>query len=54
MRPVPARTREELGEAGWIITAVETVINSDSVEKRLTKWYSGDGVGIIVGQDQAI
>jgi hypothetical protein len=35
MRPVPVPTREELGEGGWIIAAAETVINSDSVEKRL-------------------
>jgi hypothetical protein len=30
------RTREEPGEDGWIIAAVEAVINSDSAEKRLT------------------
>jgi hypothetical protein len=35
MRPVPVPTREELGEDGWIIAAAETVINSDSVEKRV-------------------
>jgi hypothetical protein len=35
MRPVPVPTREELGEGEWIIAAAETVINSDSVEKRL-------------------
>jgi hypothetical protein len=61
MRPVLVPTREELGEDGWIIAAEETVINPDSLkqfnqilEKRLTKWYSGEGVGIIVGQNRAI
>jgi hypothetical protein len=34
MRPVRAPTGEE-PEAGWIIAAAGTVINSDSVEKRL-------------------
>ena len=28
-------TKEELGEGGWIIAVEETVIKSDSVEKRL-------------------
>ncbi len=61
MRPVLEPTREEPGEGGWIIAAEETVINPDSfkqfnqiLEKRLTKWYSGEGVGIIVGQNRAI
>jgi hypothetical protein len=61
MRHVLVPTREELGEDGWIIAAEETVINPDSfkqfnqiLEKRLTKWYSGEGVGIIVGQNRAI
>jgi hypothetical protein len=61
MRPVLVPIREELGEGGWIIAAEDTVINPDSfkqfnqiAEKRLTKWYSGEGVGIIVGQNRAI
>jgi hypothetical protein len=58
MRHVLAPIREEPedreGEDEWIIAAAEPVINSDSVERRLTKWYSGEGVGIIVGQDRAI
>jgi hypothetical protein len=61
MRHVLARTREELGEDGWIIAAEETVINSDSfkqfnqiAEKRLTKWYSEEGVGGSMLQDRAI
>ncbi len=54
-------TREELGEGGWIIAAAGAVINpvsfnpfNQTAEKRLIKWYSGEGVGIIVGQDRAI
>jgi hypothetical protein len=35
MRHVLVPNREELGEGGWIIAAAGTVINSDSVEKRL-------------------
>jgi hypothetical protein len=35
MRPVPVPTREELGEGGWIIAAVGTVINPVFAEKRL-------------------
>jgi hypothetical protein len=61
MRPVPVQTGEELGEDGWIIAAAETVINPVSfkqfnqiAEKRLTKWCSGEGVGIIVGQNRII
>ena len=61
MRPVPVPTREEPGEAEWIIAAAETVINPVSfkqfnqiAEKRLTKWYSGEGVGIIGGQNRVI
>ena len=54
MRPVPVPIREELGEGEWIIAAAETVINSDSVEKRLNKWYSGEDVEIIVGRNQTI
>jgi hypothetical protein len=41
--------------------APRPVINPDSskqlnqiAEKRLTKWYSGEGAGIIGDQDQAI
>jgi hypothetical protein len=44
-----------------IIGAAKPVINPASfkqlnqiAEKRLTKWYSGKGVGIIGGQDRAI
>ena len=54
-------TGEEPGEGGWIIAVTGTVINPVSfkqfnqiAEKRLIKWYSGEGVGIIVGQDRAI
>ena len=65
MRHVLAPIREEPedreGEAEWIIAAAEAVINPDSfkqfyqiLEKRLIKWYSGEGVGIIVGQKRAI
>jgi hypothetical protein len=46
--------REEPGEGEWIIAGAETVINPDSAEKRLTRWYSGEDVEIIVGQDRAI
>jgi hypothetical protein len=35
MRPVPVPTREEPGEAGWIIAAAEAVINPFFSEKRL-------------------
>jgi hypothetical protein len=35
MRPVPVPTREEPGEAGWIIAVEETVINPVFAEKRL-------------------
>jgi len=51
--------REDEGE--WIIAAAGTVINSvfykqfnQIAEKRLTKWYNGEDVEIIVGQDRAI
>jgi hypothetical protein len=61
MRPVPVPTKEEAGEGEWIIAVTGTVINpasskpfNQTAEKRLTKWYSGEGVGIIVGQDRAI
>jgi len=65
MRHVLAPTKEEPedreGEAEWIIAAAEAVINPDSfkqfnqiLEKRLIKWYSGEGVGIIVGRSRAI
>jgi hypothetical protein len=65
MRHVPARIKEEPedreGEAEWIIAATETVINPVSfkpfnqiAEKRSTKWYSEEGVEIIVGRNQAI
>lgn len=54
-------TREEPGEGEWIIAVTGTVINpvsfkpsNQTAEKRLIKWYSGEGVGIIVGQDRAI
>jgi len=61
MRRVPARIREEPedreGEGEWIIAAAETVINpvffrqfNQIAEKRLTKWYSGEGVEIIVAE----
>jgi hypothetical protein len=61
---VPAR-EDPLGkgviEGERIIAAAETAINPVSfkqfnqiVEKRLTKWYSREGVGIIVGQNRAI
>ena len=64
MRHVLAPIREEPedreGEAEWITAAAETVINpvsfkqfNQSVEKRLIKWYSREGVGIIVGRDRA-
>jgi hypothetical protein len=35
MRLVPAPTREEPGEGGWITADAGTVINSHSVETRL-------------------
>jgi hypothetical protein len=65
MRPVLAPIREEPegreGEDEWIIAVAGTVINPVSfkqfnsvAEKRLTQWYSGEGVGIIAGQDRAI
>jgi hypothetical protein len=64
MRHVLGPIREEPdreGEDEWIIAAAETVINSVSfkqfnqvAEKRLTKWYSGEGVGTIAGQDSVI
>ena len=65
MRPVLAPIREEPGdregEGERIIAVAGTVINPVSfkqlnqiAEKRLTKWYSGEGVGIIVGQNRAI
>ena len=65
MRHVLAPIREEPedreGEAEWIIAAAGTVINPVSfkrfnqiAEKRLTKWYSEEGVGIIGGQNRAI
>jgi len=65
MRHVPARIKEEPedkeGEGEWIIAAAGTVINpvffrqvNQIAEKRLTKWYSGEGVEIIVGRNQAI
>jgi hypothetical protein len=65
MRHVLAPIREEPedreGEGEWIIAAAETVINPVSfkqfnqiAEKGLTKGYSGEGVGIIVGQKRAI
>ena len=54
-------TREEPGKGGWIIAVTGTVINpvsfkqlNQTAEKRLIKWYSGEGVEIIVGQDRAI
>ena len=56
-----APIREEPGEGEWIIAGAETVINPVSfkqfnqiAEKRLTRWYSGEDVEIIVGQDRAI
>jgi hypothetical protein len=54
MRPVLAPIREEPGEGGWIIAVAENVINLFIAEERLIQWYSGEGVGIIVGQDQAM
>jgi hypothetical protein len=61
MRHVPVPTGEELREDGWIIAAAETVINPVSfkqfnqiAEKRLTKWCSGEGVGIIVDPNRII
>jgi len=58
MRHVLAPIREEPedreGEGEWIIAVAGTVINPVFTEKRLTKWYSGEGVGVIVGQDRAI
>jgi hypothetical protein len=65
MRHVLAPIREEPEdrevEGGWIIAAAEAVINSVSfkqfhqiAEKRLTKWYSGEGVEVIVGRDKTI
>jgi len=65
MRHVLAPIREEPedreGEGEWIIAAAGIVINPVSfkqfnqiAEKRLTKWYNGEDVGIIVGQDRAI
>jgi hypothetical protein len=65
MRHVLAPIREEPedreGEGEWIIAAARTVINPVSskqlnqiAEKRLTQWYSGEGVGIIGGQNRAI
>jgi hypothetical protein len=56
--PIRGEPEDREGEGGWIIAAAETVINPVSfkqfnqiLEKRLTKWYSGEGVGIIVGQN---
>jgi hypothetical protein len=37
MRLVPVPTREEPGEGGWIIAAVETDINPVFAEKRVNK-----------------
>ena len=63
MRPVLAPVREEPEdrEDEWIIVAEGTVINPVSfkqfnhgAEKRLTQWYSREGVGINVVQDRAI
>ncbi len=54
MRPGLAPIREGLEEDEWIIAAVETVINPVIAEKRLIKWYSGEGAQVIVGQDRAI
>jgi len=61
MRPVPVPTREEPEEGGWTIAAAGIVINPVSfkqfnqiAEKRLTKWYNVEDVGIIVGQGRAI
>jgi hypothetical protein len=66
MRHVLAPTKEEQEdregeEVEWIIAAPEIVINpvsfkqfNQTAEKRLTKWYSGEGVEIIVGQNRAI
>src|SRR5512139_179309 len=65
MRHVLAPIREEPedreGEGEWIIVAVEPIINlvsfkqfTQAAEKRSTKWYSGEGVGIIEGQDRTI
>lgn len=54
-------TREEPEEGGWTIAAAGIVINPVSfkqfnqiAEKRLTKWYNVEDVGIIVGQGRAI
>jgi len=65
MRHVLAPIREEPedreGEGEWIIAATGIVINpvpfkqfNRIAEKRLTKWCSEEGVGIIVGQNRAI
>jgi hypothetical protein len=59
--PIREEPEDREGEDEWIIAAAETVINSVSfkqfyqvAEKRLTRWYSGEGVGTIAGQDLVI
>jgi hypothetical protein len=49
------------GKGKWIAGAARPVLNPVSfkqlnqiAEKRLAKWYSGEGVGIIGGQDRVI
>jgi hypothetical protein len=63
MRRVLAPIKEELGdrEGQWIIAAAETVIKpvsfkqlNQTAEKESIKWCSGEGAGIIVGQDRAV
>jgi hypothetical protein len=65
MRHVLAPIREEpedrKGEGEWILVATGIAINpvpfkqfNQIAEKRLTKWCSGEGVEIIVGQNQII
>ena len=61
LAPMMGEPEGREGEGGWIMAPAEAVTNPDSfeqfnqiLEKRLTKWYSGEGAGIIVGQDRAI
>lgn len=45
-------TREEPEELGWIIAAVETVINPVFAEKRLKRCYSEEDTGGFGLQDR--
>ena len=61
LAPIREEPEDREGEDEWIIAATGTVINPVSfkqfnqiAEERLTKWYSGEDAGIIVGQNRAI